>query len=1047
MTRFKSKLTILCLATTFVGSSFGIGTAFGQNDANQEGATQKSDTLSDVASVNWDEPKLVFDFDATPWKNIIEWFAEETNLDLQPIKSPPPGTFTYHSRQKISVKEGMDIINHALQMRGYWLIRNKQMLILLSHEDNMPEDLVERIPASELDSRGKHEILKVEFDLSGMDTINIRQEFEPLISQQHIAKFAVLDSAKTMVIQETGQTLRFIRDMLEKSKKIADKGGVEVVKLNHVSTEELMIVARPLFEIPNTAYSKIDGSLSVVPEPLGFKLYISGTRTEVEKFKSLVQKLDVPPEGDDIVQEKLEIRTYTVRGDLELTHKIIDTVLAPRPDIRMSSNESQGSLIIRARPSDHALVKETLESIEKGADDFKLYTTKYLDPDELTELLLSMRGQTEEPSPTGPFIVPDSTNNRVLIRGTPVEAESIYKMAEMLDVLPEKLASQRTPMRFIPMTGNNIDKTVDLLGDLAGSSNLTNRIEFKFPVGYSREDRDPWYMGNVRNTKDNRFNGLRSTNDLPKQINSGSEDEMNTEGNDRRNGDMGEGNSSEGNQKGNDAQNPETNNQNRDPGTDTTAPRKSTSNDVNSALVPRTVFASYASIQDESSNETTNGTQEETNSTDDDESEVIKSIAGSDIKIKITDYGIVLESKDLDALDELEFIIKEHITGPSDLARPRVYWLQNRSASYMKAKLDEVLGQGDSGGGGGGLGGLLGGAMSNMVGGAAGNMLGGLMGGGGGGTGAAAIETEDVVTIIADDTTNSLLVSATENDLALVDDLVELYDRDSSLIDPDTVGATYSLVLVHRDAEDVEAILKSQLADIIKTDGQGGDGQNAANQQMQQMQQIMRAMSGGGRGGRGGQGGGAEEEKPKVRVSVDTDQNAIVVTGPQDLANRVIYTAQLLDVANNQTTALDIVQLGPGINAESMQKALIGAFGADNIVISGTGATGSSPATANTPQTFRPGGDNSGASDPRAQFMEAIQRAQQQQGGGNRGGGNRGGGNRGGGDRGGGDRGTGNFGGGNRGGATQGGGNFGGGNRGGGNRGGGNQGGGNRGGR
>ena len=106
-----------------------------------------------------------------------------------------------------------------------------------------------------------------------------------------------------------------------------------------------------------------------------------------------------------------------------------------------------------------------------------------------------------------------------------------------------------------------------------------------------------------------------------------------------------------------------------------------------------------------------------------------ESVPGSPIEVKFTEFGMVLDSKDFDALDDLETEIYNRLGAVSDTQGPQFFQLVYRSADEMLGFLEEYYGLVDSGGGGGGgAGGIMGGMMSNMLGGG-GDLLGGLLGG------------------------------------------------------------------------------------------------------------------------------------------------------------------------------------------------------------------------------------------------------------------------------------------------------------------------------
>ncbi len=87
-----------------------------------------------------------------------------------------------------------------------------------------------------------------------------------------------------------------------------------------------------------------------------------------------------------------------------------------------------------------------------------------------------------------------------------------------------------------------------------------------------------------------------------------------------------------------------------------------------------------------------------------------ESVPGSPIEVKFTEFGMVLDSKDFDALDDLENEIYNRLGTVSDAQGPQFFQLVYRSADEMLGFLEEYYGIADSGGGGGGgAGGIMGG--------------------------------------------------------------------------------------------------------------------------------------------------------------------------------------------------------------------------------------------------------------------------------------------------------------------------------------------------
>ncbi len=79
----------------------------------------------------------------------------------------------------------------------------------------------------------------------------------------------------------------------------------------------------------------------------------------------------------------------------------------------------------------------------------------------------------------------------------------------------------------------------------------------------------------------------------------------------------------------------------------------------------------------------------------------VASIPGAPIEVQFTEYGIVLRSDDLDALDDIERLIQEQLDAESAVQLPTFFFLKYRKADSMKAQLEQHFGI-DSGGGGDG---------------------------------------------------------------------------------------------------------------------------------------------------------------------------------------------------------------------------------------------------------------------------------------------------------------------------------------------------------
>ena len=110
------------------------------------------------------ESKLRFSFRFQKWTDVLDWFAQQSDLSLV-MDNPPPGTFNYTDDREYSVSEALDLLNSVLLTKGYTLVRRNRMLLVLNTADGIPPDVVPRVTLEELDKRGNFELVNVIFPL------------------------------------------------------------------------------------------------------------------------------------------------------------------------------------------------------------------------------------------------------------------------------------------------------------------------------------------------------------------------------------------------------------------------------------------------------------------------------------------------------------------------------------------------------------------------------------------------------------------------------------------------------------------------------------------------------------------------------------------------------------------------------------------------------------------------------------------------------------------------------------------------------------------
>ena len=972
-----------------------------------------------------------FAFEDAKWSTVIEWFAEQ--IDLIPYTSYsdyPAGTFSNADGRDYSVKEALDQLNFYLALEGYTLVRFGNRLIVIDHQTKgLPEDLIPLVKESELDDRGDYEVVTCKFNVSGLDFDLIENQVRQVVKEPR-GTVRLLTVSEELYVRETARQLRLIRGMVDKAK--SDSVIVYRARtLEHIPFPQLMQFLRPQFGMRDNENRLSDGSLAISLLNSETRPWISGTRDKVEKTMQLIDELDIldnRPTGLEV--EGYVIKYYSPKTDPEIVEKVLLDFFTGRSDIRMTRSSDSDTIYVKARPRDHIEIEDLIGKLESNAIVFERIPTYKLMPSEMVLKLKQALGIStsildEDTSGKNKNLIFMEDFDAVFVRGTQRLITEIKMIAEKLDPPPmEGAGVARSPYRVVPMEDADVADVLDIFEGVWEVSGRPAELQMRMPSDRrsggeagrgSSGIRFPSYD---RRFGQGEFDKLDPSNLSPEQLGQlmqllqlmEEQSKAKAAAEAKQRGETSEG-ASEPTSEGARPSSP---------------PRATNPVQTRRSLSGReyqVVTLGNRGGQPAEQAATVYATMSGEGAWQDDElpltrpaPDVKESVPGDPIVIEMTPNGLMLRSRDLDALDLAESLLRDLSRGSvaplSTAPAKTVFLLGFRSASEVASEIEEILGiGGGGGGGGGGMGDMLGNMAQNALGGAAGGMVGALMGGGGGGSSSSSKTTGDV-SIHVDNFLNAMIVYANETDTEEIDQLIELKDRPSTPHDPRIYGTTRSIKIKHRDPQVIKEQVDLHFASVLrKAEGQAGGG---GAPQQPNPEAIIRAMMG-GRGGRGGGGGGSSEAaKPQITVSVDTEAKLLLVKGPENYLDEVEQMVKELDYEGAvPVKRVELIQLPPGVTADQVTKVMQDLFSAGTQQQRPGQQPGQQPGQGGQRPGGQPGGGNQDA-------MRAIQDAMRQrmggQGGGGRGGQGGGFGGQGGGGRGGQGGGFGGQGGGGRGG-------------------------------
>ncbi|GEM_PF-1456151 len=153
-----------------------------------------------------------FNFRYQLWTDVLEWFAQETGLALV-MNNPPPGTFNYSDPRQYTPEEAIDILNSVLLTHGFTLIRRDKMLIVQDLSQGIPDGLIPRVDAKDLDQRGDFELVTVQFPLGKREAEKVIAEITPV--KGVYGQIVPLPTTGQLLITDTARNVKTMLALIE----------------------------------------------------------------------------------------------------------------------------------------------------------------------------------------------------------------------------------------------------------------------------------------------------------------------------------------------------------------------------------------------------------------------------------------------------------------------------------------------------------------------------------------------------------------------------------------------------------------------------------------------------------------------------------------------------------------------------------------------------------------------------------------------------------------------------------------------------------------
>ncbi|TWT65343.1 secretin N-terminal domain-containing protein [Allorhodopirellula solitaria] len=426
--------------------------------------------------------ELRFSFNGAPWRDVIEWVAEEAGLALQ-FGELPPGSFTYNDQGSFSPEAAINRVNLFLIPEGFALVRSGNLLSVVNLNDprslSQLDAIAEMITPAELDSRSDQDVVKCLFRLQKFDA---EEAVEELSSLQLMTDPSVLEKTNQLLITDTVAKLRSVQKILDSFQPAAMTNGtvVKSFQLDHVSAEDVLEVARPHLGLATGEMIGIDVSLS--SDVLGKHLFVTGVEDKVKVIEGLVEAIDQPDPDAEQMQADSILKSYVVEGgNVEMVYDVLQTLLSGK-SVRLSIDETAGSIVALADAKTQREIEMTVEELKASEADFEVIPLKNIDAYYAINLLeqmldLSPSGFYDDDDDSAenlPKIDADAGNRRLFVRAKRPQIEQIKKIISDLEASESPAFGSN--VRVLPLTTSQAERVLQTASRFWRGENPISRI-------------------------------------------------------------------------------------------------------------------------------------------------------------------------------------------------------------------------------------------------------------------------------------------------------------------------------------------------------------------------------------------------------------------------------------------------------------------------------------------------------------------------------------------------------------------------------------------
>lgn len=476
----KQRGRLACLAAGLAGVAFFAAPTIGQDAASSGVAPPKLVEDTGEQAITADGVvSLEFAFEGMPWRDVIKWFADSAGLALH-VGDVPTGSFTYSDPSSFTPDEALDRLNLFLLPQGFTLVRSGQLLSVINLSDprslQQLDSLAKLVTIEQLADANDNDVVKCFFPLEELDAEDAVDELSAL---KLMLAPSVFSKTNQLMITDTARKLKNVKTILDAFKPNELDNGtiVKNFTLEHVDAEDVLVVARPHLGLATGEMIGIDVSLSA--DLQGRNIFVTGIEDKVKLVEGLIEAIDKPEKGLSTADGEAELKSHVVKnGNVETVYNVLVTLLAGET-VRLSMDETAGSIVALATPEIQKEIEATVEQLQASDAEFAVIPLKNVDPYVVVSLLEEMFDLTDNKrresagieaftrhgnsrgfdllkgieKSGAPRFDADPANRRLFVRGTKHQVEQVKKIVAELDSGTSRTIGSNDQIRIVPLRG------------------------------------------------------------------------------------------------------------------------------------------------------------------------------------------------------------------------------------------------------------------------------------------------------------------------------------------------------------------------------------------------------------------------------------------------------------------------------------------------------------------------------------------------------------------------------------------------------------------